>query len=171
MAANPAWELRGEEGLGSCTGWHHPSSGSLGRNASATSPDGRPWRVWSYPPAHLLILLPLRIRAVLGPPGRRPGEEVTAGSWVLCPLVPVGAERRDFLQSRLARGCLPSAGPGPRLLAHKGLRSAGSWRQRGRVPSPACSQEGQASPAAAAGGGRERRAQLPGTRSLPMKAG
>lgn len=102
--------------------------------------------------------------------GRR-GEEVTAGSWVLCPLVPLGAEQRDFLGSRLARGCLPSAVPGPRLLAHKGLRSAGSWRQRGQVPSPACSQEGQASPAGAAGGGKERWAQIPGSRSLSMKAG
>lgn len=68
MAANPAWEVRGEEGLGSCTGWQYPSSGSLGRNASAISQGERPWTVWIYAPTHLLVLLPLRIGAVLGPP-------------------------------------------------------------------------------------------------------
>ena len=52
------------------------------------------------------------------------------------PQPPVGAELQDSLESRLAAGCVPLTGRGPRLLAPQGQSPAGSRRQRGRVPVP-----------------------------------
>ena len=153
-----------------------PSSGCLGQSTSATSQDGRPQDSFLGDP-HLLTYCtsfpppdPSSTHHKGGEGGR--GEEVRAGAWVLCPLVPVGTEQQDFLESRLAGGCLPSAGPRVTAAGSPGTQPCGSWRQRGQVPSPPCAQEGQASPAGEAGGGKERQgAQVSGSRGLSMKAG
>ena len=96
MAANPAWQVH--RGLSSCTTWHHPSSGCLGRDSSATSQDGRPRIVWVSLPQLFTYVTSFPHQSNPRCPmeeaeGRR-GEEVRAGAWVLCLLVPVGVSPR-----------------------------------------------------------------------------
>lgn len=84
MAANPAWQVH--RGLSSCTTWHHPSSGCLGRGTSATAQDGRPGIVWVSLPQLFTYITSFPHQSNPRCPmeeaeGRR-GEEVRAGAWV-----------------------------------------------------------------------------------------
>lgn len=96
MAANPAWQVH--RGLSSCTTWHHPSSGCLGRDSSATSQDGRPRIIWVSLPQLFTYVTSFphqsNPRCPMEEPEGRRGEEVRAGAWVLCLLVPVGVSSR-----------------------------------------------------------------------------